>query len=81
MPSLTPIVLNRIPTMPAATTPSRTLAARRSRCMLQVLPSYHMLAIPTWGLSRSAGCRPVPSSIAWEAPWERGWVIRALVRL
>jgi hypothetical protein len=23
----------------------------------------------------------VPSSIAWEAPCERGWVIRALVRL
>ena len=55
MPSLTPMVLNRIPTMPAATTPSRTLAARRSRCMLQVLPSYHMLAMPTWALSRSAG--------------------------
>ena len=81
MPSLTPIVLNRMPTMPAATTPSRTLAANLSRCMLQVLPSYHMLAIPTCGLSRSAGCRPVPRSMACEAPCERGCVMRALVRL
>jgi hypothetical protein len=78
IPSLTPIVLNRMPTRPAATTPTRTSAARRSRCMLQVLPSYHMLAMPTCGLSRSAGWRPVPRSMACDAPCERGWVMRAL---
>ena len=58
IPSLTPMVLNRIPTMPAAVTPSLTTAASSPRCMLQVFPSYHMLAIPTWALSRSAGWRP-----------------------
>ena len=76
MPSLTPIVLNRIPTRPAATAPSRTRAASPSRCMLQGFPSYHMLAIPTWGLSRSAGWRPVAYSIAWDPPCERGCVMR-----
>ena len=78
MPSLTPMVLNRMPTIPAAVTPSRTLAASLSRCMLQVLPSYHMLAMPTCGFSRSAGWRPVPRSMACEAPCDRGWVIREL---
>ncbi len=60
MPSLTPMVLNRMPTSPAATTPSFTLAARSFRCMLQVLPSYHTLAMPTWALFMSASVRPVP---------------------
>ena len=78
IPSLTPMVLKRIPTRPAAPTPSLTAAARSPRCMLQVLPSYHMLAIPTCALSRSAGVRPVPRSIACDAPWARGWVMRAL---
>ncbi len=36
MPSLTPIVLNRIPTMPAACTPFFTSLASSCRCMLQV---------------------------------------------
>ena len=59
MPSLTPIVLNRMPTMPAATTPSLTRSASRPRCMLQGLPSYHMLAMPTCGFCMSASLRPV----------------------
>src|SRR5258706_15898594 len=78
MPSLTPIVLNRRPTRPAACTPSLTSAASLSRCMLQVLPSHHMLQMPTCGFWRSAGVRPVPYSIACDAPWLRGWVIREL---
>src|SRR5258706_5409292 len=78
MPSLTPMVLNRRPTRPAACTPSLTCAASVSRCMLQVLPSHHMLQIPTCGFCRSAGVRPVPYSIACDAPWLRGCVIREL---
>ena len=34
-------------------------AARSFRCMLQVLPSYHTLAMPTWALSMSSAVRPV----------------------
>ena len=60
MPSLTPIVLNRMPTRPAATTPCLTCAARSFRCMLHVLPSYQTLAMPTCGLSMSASVSPVP---------------------
>ena len=59
IPSDTPMVLNRIPTKPALSTPSLTAAARRSRCMLQLLPSYHMEAIPTWALDMSSGVSPV----------------------
>lgn len=59
IPSLTPIVLNRSPTIPAACTPSFTLAARSSRCMLQGFPSYHMLAIPTCALPMSCSDMPV----------------------
>ena len=59
MPSETPMVLKRMPTRPAATTPSLTFAARSWRCMLQGLPSYQTLAIPTWALSMSASERPV----------------------
>ena len=75
-PSLTPMVLKRSPTSPAACTPSLTWAASRSRCMLQVLPSYHMLQMPTCGFCRSASVRPMPYSIACDAPWLRGWVTR-----
>ena len=46
--------------------------------MLQVLPSHHMLAMPTCGFCRSVGVRPVPYSIACEAPWLRGCVMREL---
>src|SRR6266850_8360878 len=74
MPSLTPMVLKRSPTRPAACTPSLICAASRSRCMLQVLPSYHMLQMPTCGFCRSASVRPTPYSIAWDAPWLRGCV-------
>ena len=59
MPSLTPTVLNRNPMSPAASTPSFTFSARSRRCMLQLLPSYQTLAIPTCGLSMSASVRPV----------------------
>ena len=60
MPSLTPMVLNRMPTRPAAPTPFLSPSAARSfRCMLQVLPSYQTLAMPTCGfvhvLLRQAG--------------------------
>ncbi len=78
MPSLTPMVLKRIPTRPAATTPSRTFAARSLRCILQVLPSYQTLEIPTSALSMSSRFRPVAYSIACDAPCDLGWVIREL---
>ena len=58
MPSLTPTVLKRKPMSPAASTPSLTFSARSSRCMLQLLPSYQTLDIPTWGLSMSASVSP-----------------------
>src|SRR5215216_3252781 len=79
-PSLTPIVLKRSPTRPAAWTPSFTYAESRSRCMLHVLPSYHMLQIPTCAFWRSASVRPTPYNIACEPPWLRGWVTRELYR-
>ncbi|OAD19731.1 hypothetical protein THIOM_004621 [Candidatus Thiomargarita nelsonii] len=50
MPSLTPMVLKRIPTSEAAITPSLTFVAKSSKCILQVLPSYQTLAMPTWAL-------------------------------
>ena len=81
MPSDTPTVLKRIPFTPTASTPSFTFAARSSRCMLQLLPSYQMLAIPICALSRSASVNPVAKSWAWDAPWDLGWVMRALKRL
>jgi hypothetical protein len=59
MPSLTPMLLNRKPTSPAAITPCLTFAARSFRCMLQGLPSYQTLAIPTWALSMSSSVSPV----------------------
>ncbi len=78
MPSLTPMVLKRMPTRPAATTPSLTASASFRRCMLQVLPSYQTLAMPTWALFMSASVIPVPYNMACEAPWLLGWVIRRL---
>ena len=76
MPSETPMVLNRMPISPAWSTPSLTFAASSLRCMLQVLPSYHMEAIPTCALSRSSGVSPVPYSIACDAPCTACCVIR-----
>jgi hypothetical protein len=46
--------------------------------MLQVLPSHHTLAIPISAFAMSSSLRPVPYSMAWEAPWDFGAVIRAL---
>ena len=59
MPSLTPIVLKRMPTSPAAVTPSFTFSASLSRCMLQGLPSNHTLAMPTCGFCMSSSASPV----------------------
>ena len=75
MPSLTPIVLNRIPTHPDSATPSFTYSASRFRCMLHGLPSYQTLAMPTCGFCRSSCDSPVASSIACDAPCMAGWVI------
>src|SRR5215218_7024971 len=44
--------------------------------MLHGLPSYQTAPMPIWGLSRSAQERPVAISMAWEAPWLAGWVMR-----
>ena len=38
------MVLNRMPTSPASTTPFFTSSARSFRCMLQGLPSYQTAA-------------------------------------
>jgi hypothetical protein len=70
MPSLTPMVLKRIPTRPAAVTPSFTFSASESRCILQGLPSNQTLEIPTSAFAMSAGCRPVAYSMACDAPWD-----------
>ena len=78
MPSDTPMVLKRRPTSPAALTPSLTLAARSFRCMLQVLPSHQLLTMPTSALTMSADVSPVPYSMAWDAPWLFGSVMREL---
>ena len=59
IPSDTPMVLKRIPTRPASVTPCLVCAANSSRCMLQLLPSYHIEAIPTWAFDMSPGVRPV----------------------
>ena len=34
--------------------------------------------IPIWGLTMSASVSPVAYSMAWEAPCDLGWVMRAL---
>ena len=49
--------------------------------MLQLLPSYQMLAMPIWALSRSASVKPVAKSWACDAPCDFGWVMRELQRL
>ena len=76
MPSETPMVLKRMGTAPEASTPLRTSLPRSLRCMLQGFPSYQTAPMATWGLFRSSGLRPVAISIACEAPWEAGWVMR-----
>src|ERR1700761_4670613 len=54
IPSLTPMVLNRIGHNPTEATPSFTFSDSLFRCMLQVFPSYQMLEIPTCALSMSS---------------------------
>ena len=78
MPSDTPMVLNRRPTRPDATTASRTCAASLSRCMLQGLPSHQLDTMPTCGLFISSSVSPVAYSMACEMPRVRGCVIRRL---
>lgn len=60
IPSLTPTELNRIPTSPSATTAFFTSRARSSKCILQVLPSYQILPMPTCPLFMSSAVIPVP---------------------
>jgi hypothetical protein len=74
IPSDIPTVLNRRPTHPESTTPRLTSSERSSRCMLQGLPSNHTEHIPTCALDMSDSVMPVAYSIAWEAPWDAGWV-------
>ena len=59
MPSETPMVLKRNPTMSSAATPSFTCAARSIRCLLQGLPSHQTEEMPIWGLFMSSGSMPV----------------------
>ena len=59
MPSLTPMVLKRIGTIPAARTPALTCSESVSRCWLQGLPSYQTLAMPTCAFSMSLSTSPV----------------------
>ena len=59
IPSLTPTVLNRMPTSPWACTDFLAANPKSSRCMLHGLPSNQTLAIPTWALCMSSGVRPV----------------------
>src|SRR5687767_13283577 len=81
IPSLTPTVLNRIPTSPACSAPRFTCTPKSARCMLHGLPSYHTAPIPTCGLFRSSQESPVAISIACDAPWLAGWVMREEYRL
>ena len=64
IPSLTPIVLNRMPTSPASLTPSFTFVANSSRCMLQGLPSHPVETIPTCAFFKSLVVRPIACNIA-----------------
>src|SRR5688500_17424353 len=76
MPSDTPTVLNRMATMSACSTPRFTWLPRSARCMLHGLPPYQTAPIPTCGLFRSSHDKPVAISIACDAPWLAGWVMR-----
>ena len=48
---------------------------------VEALLGARELAIPISGLPISSGFMPVPYSIAWDAPWDLGSVIRELVLL
>src|SRR5690606_38107336 len=67
MPSLTPMVWNIRPLSPAAFTLAFTRAARSFRCMLHVLPSLPVLAMPTCAFPMSSSVKPVAYSMALEA--------------
>ncbi|GLT52296.1 hypothetical protein SLA2020_256440 [Shorea laevis] len=81
MPSLTPIVLNLKPTIPASSIPCFTASDSLNNCILHVLPSYQTEDIPTWGLDMSSFDRPTPWRIAYEPPWDFGSVILELYLL
>ncbi len=78
MPSLTPMVLNRMPTRPAATTPLLDRAAKSLRCMLQVFPSYHMAVDADLRLLHVVFGEAGAVEHGCEAPWLFGWVMREL---
>merc|ERR1712230_55801 len=76
IPSLTPIVLNCMPTKPAFCTLFLIAWLRSKRCMLQGLPLNQTDEMPTWAFLRSASLRP--SSLGsrgvarhLEADWEK----------
>ena len=79
--SLTPIVLKRMPSMPALTTPCFTCSESSSRCMLHGFPSNQVLAMPTCALARSASVIPVAKSMARDPTCERTCVRREEWRL
>ncbi len=62
MPSLTPMLLKRSPTISRFCTASFAAAATSSRCMLHGLPSYHTEAMPTCGLFIPSAT--LPTSVA-----------------
>ena len=81
IPSLTPMVLNCIPSRPALSTPSFTLWFRSIRCMLHGLPEYHTELMPTCALFMSASLIPVAYSMACDAPCDLGCVMCLLTEL
>ena len=62
MPSLTPMLLKRSPTMSSACTEVLTQPATSSRCMLQGLPSYQTEEMPTCGFFMPPAI--LPTSVA-----------------
>src|SRR5690606_41096984 len=64
MPSLTPMVWKVRPTRSFSHTAALLSCAGALRCMLQVLPSYPVLTIPTCAFFMSVSERPIPYSIA-----------------
>ncbi len=64
-----------------SSTPRFTSSASCIRCMLQGFPSYQTELMPTCGLFMSSSRRPVAYSIACDAPWDLGCVMRELYLL
>lgn len=62
IPRLQYLLLLTFASVAQLTTPFLTSSASLSRCMLQGFPSYHMLAMPTWGLLMSSSFKPTHTS-------------------